>query len=101
MDIYHEFLAVVDALNSAMIEYAVCGGMALAIHGHPRMTHDVDFLFAAESLRPAWEGREAFSWEGRTVTVVSREGLAGMKELAGRPQDLADLSALEEITRDE
>ena len=31
------------------------------------------------------------------VPFVSRDSLVAMKRLAGRPQDLADLAALEEI----
>jgi hypothetical protein len=33
-------------------------------------------------------------WEGRRVSIVSRDGLALMKSLAGRDQDLTDLKQL-------
>ena len=36
-----EFKAITEALNSAGIEYAVCGGWAMAIHGLPRTTQDI------------------------------------------------------------
>ena len=45
-------------------------------------------------LEGAWRTREAVEWEGRTITVVSREGLLAMKRAAGRPQDLADIAKL-------
>ena len=32
------------------IEYAVCGGMAIAVHGFIRATEDIDILVEAESL---------------------------------------------------
>jgi hypothetical protein len=31
------------------VEYAVCGGLAVAIHGYPRATKDMDFLVQSES----------------------------------------------------
>jgi hypothetical protein len=36
-----EFIAL---LNSHNVEYVVVGGHAVAFHGHPRFTGDIDFL---------------------------------------------------------
>jgi hypothetical protein len=44
MDIEHELLAVVDALNHERIPYALCGGVCLAFHGCVRATQDIDLL---------------------------------------------------------
>jgi len=148
MDLYGELLALVDALNEADLDYALCGGLAVGIHGYPRFTKDIDLLVRAEDLdrilavvaplgftyqagpmtfdhgkpterhvrrvskageddlltldlilvEPAfqgtWEDRDLFSWQGRQLQVVSAVGLAQMKRLAGRPQDLLDLEKL-------
>jgi hypothetical protein len=45
-----EFKSITEALNDARIEYAVCGGWAMAIHGLPRATVDIDLLIRAEDL---------------------------------------------------
>lgn len=45
-----EFKSVTEALNSAEIEYAVCGGWAMAIHGLPRATKDIDLLVLTDDL---------------------------------------------------
>ena len=50
MNIKVELLTVLDALNAAGIPYALCGGMALAIHGCPRFTKDIDLLVREEDL---------------------------------------------------
>ena len=42
MDIQQELRAVIAALNSASIEYALCGGLAVAFHGYARFTKDID-----------------------------------------------------------
>lgn len=140
--------AVIEALNGADIAYALCGGLAVNLHGHVRATRDIDLLLphdqldaARASLRllgfdidagpipfatgtererilyrvsriigaqlatidlmivtpvlePAWASRVVAKWRSRDVWTVSLEGLARMKRLAGRPQDLADLDHL-------
>lgn len=149
MDLRDELLRLADRLEAAGIEYAVCGGLALAIHGFPRFTKDIDLLLRREDLEraveavagigfdldagvlpfdvggpgerevrrisktdgaevltldllvvgpvfeSAWRTRGTFAWEGRRLPVVSRQGLAAMKRLAGREQDLLDAKRLE------
>lgn len=50
MDIAAEFRDLVAALNAAGVDYAVCGGFALAMHGHPRATMDIDIVTTAENV---------------------------------------------------
>jgi hypothetical protein len=45
-----EFKSITAALNDAGIEYAVCGGWAMAIHGFPRGTIDIDLLIREVDL---------------------------------------------------
>jgi len=39
-----------ERLDAAGIPYAVLGGLALAEHGYPRLTEDIDLLLTAEGL---------------------------------------------------
>ena len=50
LDILQEFLGVVDKLSECGIEYAVCGGFAVNIHGHVRATRDMDILLQATDV---------------------------------------------------
>ena len=45
-----EFVGITKALNSAAIDYAVCGGWAMAIHGFLRATTDIDLLILSDDL---------------------------------------------------
>ena len=50
MDILGEFTSLVSRLESEGIEYATCGGLALAVHGFVRATKDIDLLIRVEDL---------------------------------------------------
>lgn len=55
------------ALESSGLEYAVVGGVAVNIHGVPRMTYDVDIVVATSepSLRTCREVLEALGLRSR------------------------------------
>ena len=144
-----EFKSITKVLNSAGIEYEVCGGWAMAIHGLPRGTIDIDLLILAVDLDRVrgiardngfdieglplhfetemrrmskvdaesnelvtldlllvseddpydfWTDRLRVLWKEGETSVVSRKSLIGMKRVAGRKQDLADIEKLEEVT---
>ncbi len=54
----------------------------------------LDLLAVTPIFASVWAGRREVDWRGRSLGIVSLEGLASMKRLAGRKQDLADLEAL-------
>lgn len=145
---------MVEALASGGIDYAVCGGIAVTLHGAVRSTRDIDLLVREEDLSRAlaaiaplgfdylalpmvfdagtaeerrvqrvtklgadepltldlvlvtpvfadvFSGRQRYTWGATPLWSVSRAGLARMKRLAGRHQDLADLEKLG-LDRDE
>lgn len=51
----------------------------------------LDLLVVNDTLNEVWEVREAYDWHGAKIAVVSKAGLAAMKRIAGRDQDLLDL----------
>jgi len=50
-----ELIALVTALRNANLPFAVCGGLAMAIHGHPRATQDIDIIIREENLNEVLE----------------------------------------------
>lgn len=49
-DLYDEFRKLIAALDEHQIEYALCGGLAMAVYDHARATVDIDLLILSESL---------------------------------------------------
>jgi hypothetical protein len=50
----HEFKEFIALLNAEKVDYLLVGGWALALHGHPRYTGDMDIW-----IRPTLENAEA------------------------------------------
>ena len=51
MNISKELRKIAQILNSNNIEYALCGGLAVALHGYPRATQDIDLLVQESDLK--------------------------------------------------
>lgn len=50
MDLFDELKALLAALEAERVEYALCGALALAVHGVSRATKDIDLLVKEEQL---------------------------------------------------
>lgn len=145
-----DFRDLLIELHDSGAEFVVLGGHAVAYHGHPRATKDLDVLVRATpanaarvyralaafgaplssfavaeadfatydgvlqvGLPPrridvlnradgitfdeAAAGQDSFEVEGRRIPVIGLAALLKNKRITARPQDLADVSALEAI----
>lgn len=54
----------------------------------------LDFLLVTPAVEDVWTDRKTINWKGNPMSIVSREGLIRMKELAGRPKDLIDIDRI-------
>ncbi|MCB1192550.1 MAG: hypothetical protein H7A23_16950 [Leptospiraceae bacterium] len=51
LDLFAEFSVILKKLEEEKLDYAVCGGMAMAIHGFLRATVDIDIVLMPENIR--------------------------------------------------
>ena len=56
---------MVEALDVAGVPFAVCGGLAMSIHAHPRATIDIDLLAPVASLPRLKEALRPLGFEQR------------------------------------
>jgi hypothetical protein len=147
LDLFEELKALTNRLNTDGVEYALTGGLAMAVYGLPRATVDIhimvrpeeveslmeiasdlgfalpagsmtfaagkvkikrlgksdpdtgdvihlDILLAEPSLKEAWDTRITVTWEGGSLSVVSREGLIYLKSLRDSGTDRDDIAFL-------
>ena len=148
IELPQDFRDLLVELHDARAQFVVLGGHAVAFHGHPRATKDLDVLVRADAGNAGcvyralaafgaplhtFEVSEAdfvkydgvlqmglpphridilnradgisfdeaiadgvtFELEGRRIPIIGRAALLKNKRAAGRPQDLADVHALE------
>lgn len=148
IELPEDFRDLLIELSDAGAAFVVLGGYAVAFHGHPRATKDIDVLIRADAdnaervyralaafgaplsafeVGPAdfatFDGvlqvglpprridilnradgitfndaiaeGAGFTLDGRKIAVIGLAALLRNKRAAGRPQDLADIDALE------
>jgi len=69
-----ELSQLISALDENEIEYAVCGGLSLAVHGFARATLDIDILIRPESLDEAYKigAEKGFDIHGLDISFKER-----------------------------
>ena len=73
MELFEEFSELVNEFEREKIEYALCGGLAMAVYAFPRATLDIDILIEPETLEKA-------------KTIAKKLGFsfdAGLKKFSG------------------
>ena len=77
-----EFKAITSSLNEAGIEYAVCGGWAMAIHGLPRATMDIDLLVLAEDVEKAFSVARANGYDVEGLPLSFDNGAFELRRIS-------------------
>lgn len=96
MDIVDELINVIRALESAGVKYAICGGLAVAIHGRPRLTVDIDLIVPAVDMQLAIDAAKNAGFDLETGWVAFPDRSLG----AGRLFRLTKVRGTEFLTLD-
>jgi len=82
LDLYVETIGLLQALGESGVPHALAGGIALAIHGVPRATVDIDLLVLPQDVE-------------RALRVAAGRGF----NVAATPMRFADGMELRRVTR--
>jgi hypothetical protein len=71
MEVQKDFKELLESLNANRVEYVIVGAYALAFHGAPRFTGDLDILVnpAPENARRVLAALQAFGFESVGLTI--------------------------------
>ncbi len=109
MHLHPDFRDLLGELVRAAARFAVIGGYAVAVHGRPLGPTEVAFLgvppLRGDLLRTVdgvstdevLQRTVEIELDGLRVPVIALDDLITNKRAAGRPQDLADVVALERV----
>lgn len=81
MNLKTELFSVIDALDAAEIPCALCGGLALAVHGCPRFTKDIDLLVQGEDLRRLEDAVRQLGFDLPSGWIISGKGTSREQRL--------------------
>ena len=62
LNLLQEFKIIIKVLEEENIDYAVCGGMAMAIHGFLRATVDIDIILLQENINKTKAAFKAYGY---------------------------------------
>jgi len=94
-DIYDEFLNLVASLDERGVDYALCGGMALAVHGSPRATIDIDLLVLSDSLTELLSLASDLGYTIRGKDLSFKGGAIEIRRISKIDGDSGDLLSLD------
>ena len=86
-----EFKSITGALNDAGIDYAVCGGWAMAIHGLPRATIDIDLLVLSNDVEKAFTVARANGYDVEGLPLSFDAGAFELRRISKIDQDRREL----------
>ena len=81
-DLYSEFRQLIAALDEQRIDYALCGGLAMAVYDHARATVDIDLLILSESLDPVMTLATELGYEIRGLDMTFSNGAIEIRRVS-------------------
>lgn len=76
MNLVSELYAIASALAGARVRHAICGGVAVTIHGATRSTKDIDILIAPDDVTTALEAVRPLGYKFAALPMAFDEGTA-------------------------
>ena len=95
IDIHDELRRVTTKLDEQNIEYALCGGMAMAVHQRPRFTIDIDLLIPEESLPGTMDVARSLGYNIRGKDLSFANGAVEIRRVSKIDPDSGDLLTLD------
>lgn len=77
-----EFTNITTALNENEIDYAICGGWAMAILGYPRATIDIDLLILSKDLDEVSKIAQSFGYDVEGLPLHFHDGKIEIRRIS-------------------
>jgi hypothetical protein len=81
-DLYDEFRRLIAALDAQQVDYALCGGIAMAVYDRPRATVDIDLLILADSLEGLMSIATALDYKIRGLEMTFSNGAIEIRRVS-------------------
>jgi hypothetical protein len=95
LDLYEELRILVGKLQESKIEYALCGGLALAVYGLPRATIDIDLLITKGSLADVQTIAQELRYTLKATPMEFAKGVIEIHRVSKIDPESGDLFSLD------
>ena len=95
LNLYEELVSVISALEAAGIEYALCGGLAMAVWSHPRATVDIDLLIEHESVETVERIAASLGYAFKARPMSFSAGIVQIRRVSKADPDGGDVLMLD------
>lgn len=95
LDITVELKTLVQRLDEERIDYALCGGMAMAVHRLPRFTIDIDILIQGEALAHAINIAKSLGYDIPGKDLSFANGAVEIRRVSKVDPDGGDLMTID------
>jgi hypothetical protein len=75
LDLYQELTSLIAVFDRRDVEYAVVGALALALHGAPRATTDIDLLIRPDSAADALAAAKDRGFDFEALPIRFSDGM--------------------------
>ena len=103
MEVHPDFKEFLELFNKHQVEYLIVGGYALAFHGAPRFTGDIDiFIYAnPENAEHVLDALEEYGFESSDLTVEDFTSYNKVIQLGTPPVRVDIITSLTGVSWDE
>ncbi len=95
MDILDELRKLVAVLDEHEVDYALCGGMAMGVHGVARTTIDIDLLIPSDSLDEVFEIAKSLDYNIRGLDMSFAKGEVEIRRVSKIDPEDGELLSLD------
>ena len=95
LDLYEELRILVGKLQESKIEYALCGGLALAVYGLPRATIDIDLLITKDYLADVQTIAQKLRYTLKATPMEFAKGVIEIHRVSKIDPESGDLFSLD------
>jgi hypothetical protein len=95
IDILDELRRLVAVLDEQEVDYALCGGMAMGVHGRARATIDIDLLILSDSLEKIYALARTLGYNIRGKEMSFAGGAVEIRRVSKIDLDDGELLSLD------
>ena len=95
LDILDELRQLVAVLDEREVEYALCGGMAMGVHGRARTTIDIDLMILSDSLEEVFAIAKSLGYNIRGKDLSFAKGAVEIRRVSKIDPEDGELLSLD------